>query len=69
MLIKLLVITLLLFIVANLVRAGVVMLRPPQPGVKMSRFLGRRVMFSALVLLLIFIAQALGLIEPNPRPY
>jgi uncharacterized membrane protein len=69
MLIKLIIVALLLFIIANLIRAGLVMLRPPQPGVKMSRFLGRRVMFSALVLLLIFIAQALGLIEPNPRPY
>lgn len=69
MLIKLIIIALLLFIIANLVRAALVMVRPPQPGVKMSRYLGRRVLFSALVLLLIFIAQALGLIETNPRPY
>jgi heme A synthase len=69
MLIKLVIIALLLFIIANLVRAGLVMLKQPQPDVKMSRFLGRRVMFSAVVLLLIFIAQALGLIEANPRPY
>ncbi len=69
MLIKLVVIALLLFIVINLVRAGLVMLRQPQPGIPMSRYLGRRVMLSALVLLLIFIAQALGLLEANPRPY
>lgn len=69
MLIKLIIIALLLFIIINLVRAGLVMLKPAQPEVKMSRFLGRRVMFSAIVLLLIFVAQALGLIEPNPRPY
>lgn len=69
MLIKLIIVALLLFIITNLVRAGLVMLRPPQPGVKMSQFLGRRVLFSALVLLLIFVAQAVGLIEPNPRPY
>lgn len=69
MLIKLIVIALLLFIIINLFRAGLVMVRQPQPGVKMSRYLGRRVLFSAVVLILIFIAQALGLIEPNPRPY
>jgi hypothetical protein len=69
MLIKIIVIALLLFIIVNLVRAGLVMLRQPQPEVKMSRYLGRRVMFSAIVLLLIFAAQILGLIEPNPRPY
>jgi hypothetical protein len=69
MLIKIIVIALLLFIIVNLVRAGLVMLRQPQPEVKMSRYLGRRVMFSAIALLLIFAAQILGLIEPNPRPY
>ena len=69
MLIKLVVIALLLFIIFNLVRAALVMLRQPQPEVRMSRFLGRRVLFSALVLLLIFLAQLLGLIDTNPRPY
>ena len=51
MLLKIIIIALLLFIIANLVRAGLVMLRQPQPEVKMSRYLGRRVMFSALVLI------------------
>lgn len=69
MLVKLIVIALLLFIVINLFRAGLMMVRQPQPGVKMSRYLGRRVLFSAIALILIFIAQVLGLIEPNPRPY
>lgn len=69
MLVKLVVIALLLFIIFNLVRAGLVMLRQPEPKVRMSRFLGRRVLFSALVLLLIFLAQVVGLIETNPRPY
>jgi uncharacterized membrane protein len=69
MLLKIIIIALLLFIIANLVRAGLIMLRQPQPEVKMSRYLGRRVMFSALVLILIFIAQALGFLDQNPRPY
>jgi hypothetical protein len=69
MLIKLVIIALLLFIIANLVRAGIVMLKPAQPGAKMSRFLGRRVMLSAVVLLIILLAQALGLIATNPTPF
>lgn len=69
MLIKFIIIALLLFIIINLVRAGLAMLKQDQSNVKMSRFIGRRVVLSALVLLLIFIAQAMGLIEPNPRPY
>ncbi|MDP5136819.1 DUF2909 domain-containing protein [Rheinheimera baltica] len=66
---KLVIIALLLFIVFNLIRAGVVMLKAPDPSVKMSQFLGRRVLFSAIVLIIIFIALALGLIQQNPRPY
>lgn len=69
MLLKILIIALLLFIIVSLARAGMVMLRQPQPEVKMSRYLGRRVLFSAVVLILIFIASALGFIEQNPRPY
>lgn len=69
MLIKLIIIALLLFIIVNLVRAGLVMLNPEKPDVKMSRYIGRRVMYSAIVLLFIFIAQALGLIATNPTPY
>lgn len=69
MLLKVIIIALLLFIVFNLVRAGVTMLRQPDPEVKMSRFLGKRVLFSAVILVIIFVAIALGLIEQNPRPY
>lgn len=69
MLLKIIIIALLLFIVFNLIRAGVAMLRQPDPEVKMSRFLGKRVLFSAIILVIIFVAIALGLIEQNPRPY
>lgn len=69
MLVKIVIIALLLYIIVNLFRAGLVMLKPPQPGVNMSRYLGRRVLFSVLVLVFIFIAMALGLLHPNPRPY
>lgn len=69
MLIKLAVIALLLFIIVNLVLAGRAMLKTQPSGEPMSRYLGRRVLYSVLVLLIIFVAIALGLIETNPRPY
>ena len=37
--------------------------------VRMSRYLGKRVFFSVIVFVLLLIALATGLIEPNPRPY
>lgn len=69
MLIKLAVIALLLFIIVNLVLAGRAMLKAQPSGEPMSRYLGRRVLYSVVVLLFIFVAIALGLIETNPRPY
>ncbi len=69
MLLKLVIIALLLFIVFNLFRAGFIMLRNDPEQKQMSRFLGRRVFYSVLVLLIILVAMALGWITPNPRPY
>ncbi|WP_213995122.1 DUF2909 domain-containing protein [Arsukibacterium sp.] len=69
MLLKLVIIALLLFIVFNLFRAGIIMLRNDPEQKQMSRFLGRRVFYSVLVLLLLLLAMALGWITPNPRPY
>lgn len=37
--------------------------------VSMSRYLGRRVIFSVLVILLLLVALGTGLISPNPTPY
>jgi uncharacterized membrane protein (DUF4010 family) len=36
---------------------------------KMSRYLGRRLIISVIVVVLIIIALQTGLINPNPRPY
>ena len=69
MLIKLAVIALLLFIIVNLVLAGRAMLKAQPSSEPMSRYLGRRVLYSVVVLLIIFAAIALGLIQTNPRPY
>jgi uncharacterized membrane protein len=69
MLIKLLLIALLLFIIFNLFRALYLMLRNDPTQVSMSKFLGRRVFFSALVILLVILALSLGWISPHQRPY
>lgn len=69
MLIKLLLIALLLFIVFNLFRALWLMMKndPNQPA--MSVFLGRRLIWSVAVVVLIVLAMGLGLLSPHPRPY
>lgn len=69
MLIKLLLIALLLFIIFNLFRALYLMLKNDPEKVSMSKFLGRRVFFSALVLLLVILAMMMGWITPHGRPY
>lgn len=68
MAIKLLIIGLLLYIVFNLFRALFIMLKNDPNGPKMSTFLGKRVMYSAIVLLIIILAMGFGIIQPNPNP-
>lgn len=69
MVIKIVISLLILFMLFNLFRAMTIMLKndPNQPS--MSKFIGRRVMTSVAIVLLILLAVATGLIEPNPRPY
>ncbi len=67
--IKLLLIALLLFIVFNLFRALFLMLKDDENQPSMSKFLGRRVWWSAIVLLLVILALQFGLITPHERPY
>lgn len=68
MLVKILVVLLLIFMVYNLFKALVLMLKndPNQPS--MSKFIGRRVMTSAVIVILLLLAIATGLITPNPHP-
>lgn len=65
---KLILILLLLFVLFNLGRALVIMVKGGQ-GQPMSQFLGRRVWVSAVIILLLLLALGSGLITPNPRPY
>lgn len=67
--IKLLLIALLLFIVFNLFRALFLMLKNDENQPSMSKFLGRRVLWSAVVLIAVILALQFGLLTPHNRPY
>ncbi|WKE65837.1 DUF2909 family protein [Gallaecimonas kandeliae] len=68
MLIKLLIVLLLAVVIFNLFRALFSMLRQGEEG-QMSKHLGRRLLFSALVLALIILLLVTGVIVPHHRPY
>lgn len=69
MMIKIVLSALMIFMVYNLFKAMTIMLKNGEDKEKMSKFIGRRVMTSAVILILILVAVATGLITPNPRPY
>ncbi len=59
---------LLIFMVFSLFQAMMIMLKD-DPEKNMSKYIGRRVLASALIVALILIAIATGIIQPNPKPY
>jgi uncharacterized membrane protein YjjB (DUF3815 family) len=59
---------LLIFMIFSLFQAMVSMLKNDQEK-NMSKYIGRRVLASALIIGLILIALATGIIQPNPKPY
>ena len=69
MLIKFVIAGLLIFMAYNLFRALFIMNKndPNQPP--MSQFIGRRVITSVVIVLLLLIGILTGVITPNPRPY
>ncbi|CAI8203708.1 MAG: Uncharacterised protein [Glaciecola sp. HTCC2999] len=69
MLIKILIGGLLLVMIFSLFQAMRVMMQGDNAQTNMSKFIGRRVLLSAIIVLLIIIGVATGLIEANPRPY
>ncbi|MGF1843805.1 DUF2909 domain-containing protein [Vibrio clamense] len=73
LLFKIALVLLLFFIIFNLMRALLHISKTPLESSSqkkpVSHFLGRRVFFSALVVVLLLIAFLSGWIEPNPRPY
>lgn len=69
MIIKIIIIGLLIFMVYNLFCALRIMNKndPNQP--KMSKFIGRRVLTSVIIVLILLLGILTGVITPNPRPY
>jgi len=66
--VKIIIGSLLLLMIFNLFKAMKVMLRGEETE-PMSKFIGRRVLASVIIVMLMLIAIATGLITPNPRPY
>lgn len=66
--IKLVIIGILVLVIANLAMALPTLLRQNDQS-KITQFLGRRLLGSGVILLLLFIAIALGWIQPNPAPW
>lgn len=66
---KVLLTALLLYVIYNLFKGLFTFLKQEDDGPRMSHYIGRRVLFSAIAIVLILIALATGVITPNPRPY
>lgn len=69
MLIKILLITLLALVVFSLFQALFIMIKNDGNGPKMSKFLGRRLIFSGMVVLLLIVLLLTGVVTPNPTPH
>ncbi|QXO15583.1 DUF2909 family protein [Vibrio ostreae] len=70
--VKIILVLLLLFIIVNLARALIQMVREPDEGENqrpMSHYLGRRLLLSACVVLLLVLALLSGWLHPNASPY
>ncbi|RUO78659.1 DUF2909 domain-containing protein [Pseudidiomarina taiwanensis] len=66
---KIILVLLMLFMVVNLFRALFAMLKNDPNKPSMSHYLGKRVMWSALAMIIIIILLASGVLVPHARPY
>ncbi|SEL41595.1 Protein of unknown function [Colwellia chukchiensis] len=69
MLIKVIVVGLIAVMIYNLFRALIIMNKNDPGQVPMSKYIGRRVITSVVIILLLLLGILTGLITPNPRPY
>jgi len=67
--IKIAIVILFITIVFNLFRAMFSMMKQDPNKPPMSHYIGRRLLFSAALIIILVLSLAFGLIEPNPRPY
>jgi hypothetical protein len=68
-LIKIIVVGLLAFMVYNLFRALFIMNKNDPNKPPMSKFIGRRVITSVAIVIILLIGILTGVITPNPRPF
>ncbi|WP_194756143.1 DUF2909 domain-containing protein [Aliidiomarina indica] len=66
---KIILVALLLYIIVNLFRGLFSALKKDPNAPPMSHFIGRRVLFSAVVLILVILALAFDVTTINQRPY
>ncbi|GEA08782.1 hypothetical protein KUL42_35430 [Alteromonas sp. KUL42] len=67
--IKIILVALVIYMIVNLFMAMRVMMKNDPKNGPMSKYIGRRVLTSAVIVVIILIAIGTGLITPNPRPY
>jgi len=66
--VKVIIVGCLLFMVFSLFQALIVLNKNDPNKPSMSKFIGRRVMISAFIIILMLVAILTGVITPNPRP-
>ncbi|WP_371374782.1 DUF2909 domain-containing protein [Thalassotalea aquiviva] len=66
---KIVILVALAFMIYNLFRALFIMNKNDPNNPPMSKFIGRRVLMSAIIVLIILLGIVFGFIQPNPRPY
>lgn len=69
MLIKIIILGLLVFMIFNLFKALFIMNKNDPNKPPMSQFIGRRVITSVVIVLVLLVGIVTGVITPNPRPY
>ena len=69
MLIKIILVALVIYMIVNLFLAMRIMMKNDPTHGPMSKYIGRRVLTSVVIVVLILIAIGTGLITSNPRPY
>lgn len=67
--VKIIIVGCLIFMVFSLFQALIVLNKNDPNKPSMSKFIGRRVMISAFIIILMLVAILTGIITPNPRPF
>jgi hypothetical protein len=67
--VKIIIIGCILFMVISLFQALLILNRNDPTKPSMSKFIGRRVMMSAFIIILVLVGILTGVITPNPRPF